>query len=318
MRFLITGANGFVGKALCAELARRDHFVCAAVREVNQPFGNIAIASVGPIDGVTDWTAALSNIDVIIHLAARVHVMQDRSEEPLEEFRKVNVQGTENLARQAADSGVKRFVYVSSIGVNGLQTKFDNSFTETDTVNPHNAYAISKWEAEQTLLQICNSTALEVVVIRPPLVYGANAPGNFAQMIKVISKGIPLPLASVYNRRSLIYIGNLVDALILCALHPDAAGQTYLVSDCEDISTPELLLKLGLGMGKHVRLFSFPNALLKIAARLIGKTEELDRLLGSLKIDSKKIRNQLNWQPPYKLEDGLNLIGQAYCKKINI
>lgn len=315
MRFLITGANGFVGKALCAELARRGHFVRAAVREVNQPIGNIAIASVGSIDGVTDWTAALSNIDVVIHLAARVHVMQDSSEEPLEEFRKVNVQGTENLARQTVDSGVKRLVYVSSIGVNGLQTKLDNIFTETDTVNPHNAYSISKWEAEQKLLQICNTTGLDVVVIRPPLIYGADAPGNFTKMIKVISKGIPLPLASACNRRSLIYIGNLVDALILCAIHPDAAGQTYLVSDGEDISTPELLLKLGLAMGKQVRLFSVPKVLLYIAARFTGKNEEFDRLFGSLKIDSKKIRNQLKWQPPYKLEDGLNLTGQAYCKK---
>jgi nucleoside-diphosphate-sugar epimerase len=315
MRFLITGANGFVGKALCAELARRGHFVRAAVREVNQPIENIAIASVGSIDGVTDWTAALSNIDVVIHLAARVHVMQDTSEEPLEEFRKVNVQGTENLARQTVDSGVKRLVYVSSIGVNGLQTKFDNIFTETDTVNPHNAYAISKWEAEQKLLQICNTTGLDVVVIRPPLIYGADAPGNFAKMIKVISKGIPLPLASACNRRSLIYIGNLVDALILCAIHPDAAGQTYLVSDGEDISTPELLLKLGLAMDKQVRLFSVPKVLLYIAAHFTGKNEEFDRLFGSLKIDSKKIRNQLKWQPPYKLKDGLNLTGQAYCKK---
>jgi nucleoside-diphosphate-sugar epimerase len=304
-RLMVTGANGFVGRALCAEALARGIEVLGAIRHQGQlPVGVESIA-VGDIDVNTDWQNVLVGCDVVIHLAARVHVMQEYSEDPLAEFRRVNVAGTERLARSAVVAGVKRLVYVSSIGVNGLHTSMDVSFSEQDVPSPHNAYAVTKWEAEQALHQVARETGLEVVIVRPPLVYGAKAPGNFAQMISVLKLGVPLPFALVRNKRSLIYVGNLVDALILCATRPSAAGQTYLVSDGEDISTPDLLRKLGLAMGKKPRLFSCPIALLKLAGRLVGKSDQVARLLGSLQVDSNKIRRDLGWAPPFSVNDGL-------------
>ena len=238
----------------------------------------------------------------------------------------MNVAGTENLARQAVRAGVRRLVYVSSIKVNGESTPLTTRsvaskippsppfakwggvgefFTENEEANPQDPYGISKWEAEQALHRVAAETGLEVVIVRPPLVYGAGVKGNFAQMLKVLSKGIPLPLASVQNLRSLIYVGNLVDALILCATHPAAAGQTYLVSDGEDISTSDLLRQLGAALGHPARLFSCPQALLKLAGRLTGRADQVERLLGSLRVDSSKIRRELGWIPPFTLEKGL-------------
>lgn len=305
MKFLITGANGFVGKQLCAELPRRGHAVCAAVRAVALSIEDVEISVVGSIDGGTDWSAALVGKDVVIHLAARVHVMQDDSADPLAEYRKVNVAGTENLARQAARAGVKRLVYVSSIKVNGEETF--GVFSEADAPYPQDPYGISKWEAEQALHRIAEETGLEVVVVRPPLVYGPGVKGNFAQMIRVLHKGIPLPLALVRNRRSLVYVGNLVDALILCATHPAAVGQTYLVSDGEDVSTPDMLRQLGAAMGRPARLFPCPRTLLRLAGRMTGKADQIERLLGSLQVDSGKVQRELGWQPPYTLSEGLRL-----------
>jgi len=303
--FLVTGANGFVGAALCAELLHQGHYVRAAVRSASSLIEKAERASVGAIDGKTDWTEALCGVDVVIHLAARVHVMHDESNDPLDEFRRVNVAGTEHLARCAAIAGVKRLVYVSSIKVNGEATSEGEKFSESDVPDPHDPYGISKMEAEQALHRIAQETGLEVVIVRPPLVYGAGVKGNFVQMLRVLDKGIPLPLASVHNRRSLIYVGNLVDALILCATHPAAAGQTYLVSDGEDISSPDLLRQLGAAMGHPARLLPCPQTLLKLAGRLTGKSEQVERLLGSLQVDSGKIRRELNWTPPYTLEQGL-------------
>ena len=303
MKLLVTGANGFVGRALCAELIARGHAVRAAVRSGNLPIEN-AVA-VGSIDGQTDWSAALNGIDVVIHLAARVHVMRDTASDPLEEFRKVNLHGTENLASQAARAGIKRLVYVSSIKVNGEQTMWDERFSETDAANPQDPYGISKWEAEQALHRIANETGLEVVIVRPPLVYGEGVKGNFAQMLKVLGRSIPLPLATVENRRSLIHVGNLIDALILCATHPKAANKTYLVSDGEDVSTPELLRQLGAAMGHPARLFPCPPMLLRLLGRLAGKSDQVERLLGSLQVDSGRIRSELGWEPPFTLRDGL-------------
>jgi len=305
LRTLITGATGFVGRYVCVQATRQGFAVRAALRKPAQLPGNVESVVVGEINGATDWGHALGSVDVVIHLAARVHVMCENAGHPLEEFRKVNVAGTEHLARSAAASGVKRLIYVSSIGVNGLLTDFGRPFSETDTAFPHNAYAISKWEAEQALHRVAKETGLEVVIVRPPLVYGAGAPGNFAQMLKVLAKGIPLPLASVHNWRSLIYIENLVDALILCTTHPAAAGQTYLVSDGEDISTPDLLRHLGAAMKHPARLFPCPQALLKLAGLLTGKSDQIERLLGSLQLDSRKICSELGWQPPYTLQEGL-------------
>lgn len=305
LRILITGVNGFVGKNLCLQAIGHDFAVRGALRKHGEVPAGVEPVVVGEINGTTDWSHALGGVDVVIHLAARVHVMKDDSDHPLEEFRRVNVAGTEYLALQAARAGVKRLVYVSSIKVNGEATLEGRKFSECDMPFPQDPYGISKWEAEQALHRVAKETGLEVVIVRPPLVYGAGVKGNFAQMLTVLSKGIPLPLASVDNRRSLIHVGNLVDALILCATHPAAAGQTYLVSDGEDVSTPDLLRQLGVAMGHPAHLLLCPQALLKLAGRLTGKAEQIDRLLGSLQVDSGKIRRELGWAPPYTLQQGL-------------
>ncbi|MFJ7565840.1 NAD-dependent epimerase/dehydratase family protein [Herminiimonas sp. NPDC097707] len=306
-KFAVTGANGFVGRALCAELIRRGHWVRAIVRTTNAPDFTCSEVVVVPDIGLdVDWEDALQDIEIVIHLAARVHVMREDSLKPIDAFRQVNVTGTECLARAAARGGVRRFIYVSSIGVNGAETSLGRPFTEQDNVNPHSAYALSKWEAEQILLEIAEASKLGVVILRPPLVYGRNAPGNFSLMLKSLASGMPLPLASIKNLRSFIYIENLVDALILCALHKDAAGSIYLVSDSEEISTPDLLRLLGETMNFSVRLLPFPIGFLKFGGRLIGKTDQMARLVGSLRIDNGKIRRELNWKPPFTLVDGLS------------
>jgi len=302
---LITGANGFVGKLLCEEMLHQGWRVRAALRSPRQlPAGQEPVI-VGTIDGRTDWTNALSGADVVIHLAARVHVMKDSAADPLEEFLKVNLHGTANLAQQAAHAGVKRLVYVSSIKVNGKQTIEGQAFTELSKPDPQDPYGFSKCEAERALHQVAAESSLEIVTIRPPLVYGAEVKGNFAQILGVLAKGNPLPLASIHNLRSLVYVNNLVDALITCANQPAAAGQTYLVSDGDDISTPDLLRQLGTAMGHPARLFFCPPPLLKSVARLIGKTDQIKRLVDSLQVDSGKIRRELSWIPPYTLQQGL-------------
>lgn len=311
-RMLVTGASGFIGRTLCAELVRLEFLVHAALRDlVNFDIAGCEITKISGIDSKTDWCDALAGADVVFHLAARVHVMLDDASDPLEEFRRVNVEGTERLARAAAASGVKRLVYVSSIKVNGESTVSAQKFTETDVPSPLDPYGISKYEAEQALHRVAGETGLEVVIVRPPLVYGAGVKGNFAQMLKVLAMGIPLPFASVHNRRSLIYVGNLVDALILCATHPAAAGQTYLVSDGEDVSTSDLLRQLGVAIGHHARLFSCPQVLLKLAGHLAGKIDQIERLTESLQVDSSKIRRELGWVPPYTLQQGLQITASA-------
>jgi nucleoside-diphosphate-sugar epimerase len=311
-KILVTGSSGFIGRRLCAEIIKRGYQVTAAIRTPNFEQSQFNPIIVGQIGEHTDWKEALNGITCVIHLAARAHVMRDHANDPMAEFRRVNVAGTEQLARSAAASGVKRLVYVSSIGVNGLQTDSRKAFSESDTPNPHNMYALSKWEAEQGLLQISRETGLEIVIVRPPLVYGGNAPGNFAKMMNVLVRGMILPLASVQNLRSLIYLDNLVDALILCVAHPDANGQTYLVSDGEDISTPELLRRLGAAMGHPTHLLPCPQVLLKLAGRLFVKSDQIQRLLGSLQVDSSKIRRELNWRPPYTLDQGLRATANWY------
>ncbi len=311
-RLLVTGASGFVGRVLCAELVKRGYLVNAASRDSSTLDIQDCDVFIAPSLSDANWTNALCGVTTIIHLAARVHVMHDDVSNPLEEFRRVNVAGTEHLARSAAASGVKRLVYVSSIKVNGESTCEGSKFTETDAPSPKDPYGISKMEAEQALHRIAQETGLEVVIVRPPLVYGAGVKGNFIQMLNVLAKGIPLPLKSVKNQRSLVYVGNLVDALILCATHPAAVGKTYLVSDGEDISTPDLLRQLGAEMRHSARLFSYPQVLLELAGRLTGKSDQVGRLLGSLQVDSGKIRNELNWVPPYTLQQGLQATARWY------
>jgi UDP-N-acetyl-alpha-D-quinovosamine dehydrogenase len=314
-KILVTGANGFVGKVLCGEVVRRAVAVAGATRAVCALPVGVEPIVIGTMDQRTDWQSALRGVDVVIHLAARVHVMREGAGDPLAEFCRVNVLGTERLGRAAAASGVKRLVYVSSIKVNGETTYSGQKYTEADPPVPQDPYGISKWEAEQALHRVVRETGLEVVIVRPPLVYGPGVKGNFAQMLKVLSKGMPLPLASIHNLRSLLYVENLVDALIVCAAHPAAAGQTYLVSDGEDISTPALMRSLASAMGKPARLFPCPPALLKGMAGMLGRGAQLDRLLGSLQVDSARIRRDLNWVPPHSLQQGLRATADWYRTK---
>lgn len=308
---LVTGANGFVGRGLSEEALNRGWQVKGATRGACDLNGAENVV-VGEIDGLTDWQAALSGVEVVIHLAARVHVMKDTSVDPLAEFRKVNVQGTENLARQAARAGARRLVYVSSIKVNGEGTSGSQGYSERDTPAPQDAYGISKWEAEQALHRVAQETGLEVVVVRPPLVYGPGVKGNFISLLAAVGKGIPLPLAGADNARSLVYVGNLVDALIACATHPAVAGQTYLVSDGMPVSTATLVEKIAGALDCRSRSFYFPPVLMRAAAALLGRSAQIDRLFGSLRVDDEKIRRELGWIPPYTLEQGLRATAEWY------
>lgn len=304
-KILVTGASGFVGKAFCAEALERGIQVRSVIRSGKKLQSSLDCFVIDDMISMPDWLDALHGCDAVIHLAARVHIMRETADDPLSEFRLLNVAGTEHLARSASAAGIKRFVYVSSVKVNGEETNHDEVYTELDMAAPQDPYGISKWEAEKKLQQISEETGLEIVIVRPPLVYGAGVKGNFAQLISAVAKGVPFPFASVKNKRSLIYVRNLVDALMLCVTHPKAAGNTYLVSDAEAVSTPELLRKISLAMGKQPRLFPCPSILLKLAAKLFRKTEQISRLLSSLQVDSSKIRRDLGWVPPYSLDDGL-------------
>ena len=252
----------------------------------------------------TIWDEALVGIDTVIHLAARVHVMQETAPNALLAFRQVNTAGTEHLAQQAATAGVRRLIYLSSIKVNGEET-IAVPFTERDTPQPQDAYAISKWEAEQALLRVGEKAGLEIVIVRLPLVYGPGVGGNFMRLLQWVNRGFPLPLASLNNRRSLIYLGNLVDALASCVRHSNAAGKTFLLSDGEDVSTPELIRRVAASLGGAPRLFPFPPGLIRLAGLVTGKSAAVDRLLGSLVVDSSAIRHELKWVPPYSMQQGL-------------
>jgi nucleoside-diphosphate-sugar epimerase len=268
---------------------------------------------VAPLGKETPWEHALAEVDTVIHLAARVHIMDDPSADPLQEFRTVNVDGTARLAREAARAGVKRLVFISSIKVNGEESPVP--YTPDSALQPSDPYGISKWEAEEILRAVEAETGLEVVVVRPTLVYGPGVKANFLNMMKIIMKRIPLPLASVKNRRSLVYVGNLADALAVCAIHPAAAERTYLVSDGEDVSTPELIRRTAAALGVPVRLFNVPASLLRIAGTVAAKRPAVDRLLGSLTVDASAIRRELAWTPPFSMEEGLRETA-AWFKKV--
>jgi nucleoside-diphosphate-sugar epimerase len=308
LAILVTGANGLVGRALCPALRATGFLVRAAVRQAHALTGqggaipdSFAIGEIGP---QTDWRAALEQVDYVVHLAARVHVMRETAADPLAEFRRVNTAGTECLARMAAEAEVKRFVFVSTIKVNGERT-FDRPFTEVDSPNPQDAYGISKWEAEQALIRVASETGLEIVSLRPPLVYGPGVKGNLLALLTAVARGLPLPLASINNRRSLIYVKNLADAIITCIAHPNAAGQTFLAGDAETVSTPELVRRIAVAFGQRARLLPGPPALLGLAGRIVGSSGAVDRLLESLELDCSKIRRELDWTPPYPMQEGL-------------
>jgi nucleoside-diphosphate-sugar epimerase len=306
MTTLVTGANGFVGSALCARLRKDAVSVRGAVRTLkSQPDGAEEVA-IGNLFSETDWTSALRNVEKVVHLAARVHVMNDKNSDPLTEFRRVNVEGTANLARQAAAAGVRRFIFLSSIKVNGEFTVAGQPFSADDVPAPQDAYGISKHEAEQSLRQIAEETGMEVVIIRSPLVYGPGVKANFAAMMRWLARGLPLPLSAVtQNRRSLVALDNLVDLILTCLDHPAAANQTFLASDGEDLSTADLLQRMGSAMGRAARLFYVPAVFLKLAAHLVNKPGIYQRLCGSLQLDITKTRQVLGWVPPVSVNEGL-------------
>jgi len=263
----------------------------------------VEVVQIESIGAATDWSDALTGVDTVVHLAARVHVMNDISSDPLSAFRQVNVAGTERLARMAAQAGVRRFIYISSVKVNGEGC--EKPFTERDIPVPEDPYGVSKWEAEQALQKISAETGLEVVIIRPPLVYGPGVKANFLSLFKIVVRGIPLPLSSIENLRSFIYIGNLVDAIIKCVEHPDAVNKTFLVSDGQDVSTPDLIRRTAKALELPARLFPVPVSFMRLAGKLSGKGGVVNRLMGSLIVDSTKIRRDLGWKPPFTLEEGL-------------
>ena len=307
---LITGATGFVGHYLCERLLAEDFIVHGTLLASETPSSlvdGVIPVTVEPLGADTQWIHAFAGVNTIIHLAARVHIMEDSAVDPLSEFRKVNVAGTERLAHEAARAGVKRLVFISSIKVNGEETPNSyNSYNSDSPAKPSDPYGISKWEAEQALHRIETETDLEVVIVRPTLVYGPGVKANFLKMVKIIQRGIPLPLATIKNRRSLIYVGNLVDALVTCAVHPNAAGNTYLVSDGEDISTSDLIRRTAKALGAPERLFTVPLSLMLLAGKLTCKSSAVKRLTGSLAVDSSKIRLELGWIPPFTMNEGLN------------
>ncbi|WP_429884717.1 UDP-glucose 4-epimerase family protein [Geoalkalibacter halelectricus] len=298
---LLTGATGFVGSGLCSRLKAEGRDIRRAVRRQSSEGDTQAVGDIGPD---TSWGKALNGIDTVIHLAARAHIMNDGASDPLREFRRVNVDGTLNLARQAAASGTKRFIFLSTIKVNGEQTPPGLPFTENSRSAPEDPYGISKHEAEQGLVEIARETGMEIVIIRPPLVYGPGVKGNFASMMRWIAKGIPLPLGAIHNQRSLIALDNLVDFIITCIDHP-AANQTFLVADGEDLSTTDLLRRVGQAMGKPARLIPVPMGLLKAGAALLGKKAMAQRLYGNLQVDTSKAREVLGWVPPVSVDAGL-------------
>ena len=300
MNVLVTGATGFVGRTLLGELATHGHEAIPAVR---RPAGLLREAVVPDLHAQTDWATALTGCDAIVHLAARVHVMHDTADDPLALYRATNTDATLNLARQAAQAGVKRFVFVSSIKVNGEGR--DAAYCETDVPAPEDAYAISKWEAEKGLQQIAQETGLELVILRPPLVYGPEVKANFLRLMQTVRKGWPLPLGAIDNRRSLLYLGNFVDAIRVCLEHPAAAGQTFLLDDGRPVSTPDLVRAIARAMGRPARLLPVPVGVLAFAGALLGKRTAVARLTGSLHVDSSAIRARLGWTPPYSMEAGL-------------
>lgn len=317
---LVTGGTGFVGSAVLFRLNKDGASPArASVRRSDAiiPHG-IEKVVVGALAADTDWSAALAGVTELVHCAARVHIMDDTSAQPLEEFRRINVQGTLALARQAAAAGVKRFVFVSSVKVNGEMTDARAPFTADDVAAPVDAYGVSKMEAEQGLRALESQTRMQVVIIRPPLVYGAGVKANFATMKRWLARGIPLPLGAIHNQRSLVALDNLVDLIVTCLRHPDAAGHTFLVSDDQDTSTTELLQRMAHAMGCHAHLLPVPAAWLTLGARLFRKQDVAQRLCGSLQVDIEKTRRVLGWSPPLTLDQGLQKAAKGTVRETSI
>ena len=308
---LITGANGFVGKALCKTLGNQGYIVHEAVRKIDKTSSAHQIA-VGEINASTDWTNALIGVDAVVHLAARVHVMNETATDALTAYREVNLEGTLHLAKTAVEVGVKRFIFMSSVKVNGERTILEHPYTPEDLPAPADPYGVSKYEAEIALQQLTKDTSLEVVIIRPPLIYGPGVKANFRNMMGILSKGLPLPLGAIHNKRSLVALDNLIDLIICCINHPAAANETFLASDGLDISTPDLLRRVAKALGKKAFLIPIPSAMLQWTAKLLGKGAFAQRLCDSLQVDISKTQQLLNWTPPVKIDDALHKTAVFY------
>ncbi|WLG43469.1 SDR family oxidoreductase [Pseudomonas sp. FP1740] len=314
-KILVTGASGFVGEAVVFRLLLDRKFIpIAAARGATRLNGLCAVV---PFE-LTDSKALpdLSDVQIVIHAAARVHVMNETAIDALTEFRKVNVEGTLRLAQRAAESGVKRFIFISSVKVNGESTVLGKPFKANDFPTPADPYGVSKYEAEEALRQLGFDTGMEVVIIRPPLVYGPGVRANFLSMLDWLNKGVPLPLGAIGNRRSLVAIGNLVDLIVTCIDHPAAANQIFLVSDGDDLSTPQLLRCLARALGKRVWLLPLPEWLLKLVASAVGRSTVAQRICGSLHVDIDKNRELLGWIPPVKLETAMRQTARQYLDNL--
>jgi nucleoside-diphosphate-sugar epimerase len=303
-KIFLTGATGFVGNKVLERLAESQYDVICAVRR-GVVFETSVRTVIGEINSKTDWSISMGDAQTLIHTAARAHIMKDEAADPLTEYWKVNVDGTLNLARQAAEAGIRRFIFISSIKVNGEGTRLNQPFNADASPAPEDSYGVSKCAAEEGLRKLAVETGMELVIIRPPLVYGPGVKGNFASMIKLVEKGLPLPLGAIHNKRSLVALDNLVDLIITCIDHPAAANQVFLAGDGVDLSTTELLQGVAKAMGKPSRLVPVPAGLLMFGATVLGKKAMAQRLLGSLQVDISKARNLLGWQPPLSVGEGL-------------
>ncbi len=307
MKVLVTGASGFVGRALTEQLLALGQYEVLGVTRSHpaKPVAGVRYLPVGDLTLLTQWQTALIGVQTVVHAAARVHVLNDRTAQSLDRFEKVNVTVTLDLARQAAAAGVRRFIFLSSIGVNGIETEVSASFSETDAEQPHNPYAHSKLKAERGLRQIAEETGMEVVIIRPPLVYGPGVRANFAALMRAVQQGWPLPLGAVHNLRSMIAIDNLLDFIITCMAHPQASNQTFLISDGQDISSPDLIRGLARQSGVVARLLPVPPWALRSAAVVLGRGDVMQRLCGSLRVDITKAKTLLGWTPRISMDEGL-------------
>ena len=317
MNILVTGANGFVGKSLIKHLSTTNYQAIAGVRKLPEHQQDYEYRLIANLEDKANLTSALKDIDVVIHAAARVHVMKEAASDPLTEFRKVNVEGSLNLARQAVEAGVKRFIFISSIKVNGEGTELGKPYTEHSKSNPIDPYGISKYEAEQGLLEIAKTTPLEVVIIRPTLVYGENVKGNFHSLMKWTYKGIPLPIGGIkQNLRSLVSVDNLVDFIVTCIEHKDARNEVFLISDDDDISTAGLLEEISKGLGVKNKAVNIPAKFINTAASAIGKLSVAQRLSGSLQVDIGKGKTLLGWKPKYSTSESIQKTARSYKSSV--